>query len=32
MGTRKLFVRVGVFTARGNEDKMILAELERPPP
>lgn len=40
MVTRKLFVRVGVFRARGNEtqsewgiaDKLILAEMERSPP
>ena len=40
MGTRKLFVWARVFQARGNgaqdergsEDKLMLAELERPPP
>lgn len=40
MGTRKLLVRARVFQARGNEtqgergneDKLILAKLERPPP
>ncbi len=40
MGTRKLFIVVGIFQAHGNEtqsewgieDKLILAEMERSPP